>query len=150
VLLFLCVFISSTISAAPLQVGDSSPVIELKDQFDKAMLINEQTKMILFAAEKSTSEQVTKALEMLPPTSLADKGAVYMADISGMPGFITKMVAIPRMQKLAYSVTLIRNSKESEFLPKKAGAVTLIQLEAGRVKGITYLSGEAEIAQALK
>ena len=60
------------------------------------------------------------------------------------------MVAIPRMQKLAYAVALIRNSKESESLPKKTGTVTLIQMEAGKVKGITYLSGEAEIAQSLK
>lgn len=150
VLLFLSVFISATICAAPLQVGDGAPSIQLKDQFDKAVLINEQTKIILFASEKSTSEQVTKALETLPPTSLVDKGAIYVADISGMPGFITKMVAIPRMQKLAYAVALIRNSKESESLPKKTGTVTLIQMEAGKVKGITYLSGEAEIAQSLK
>ncbi len=150
ILFLLALFMSSTLCAAPLQEGDAAPLIELKDQFDKSVLINEQTKMILFAAEKSTSEQVTKALEGLPPNALVDKGAIYIADISGMPGFITKMVAIPRMQKLAYTVALIRSSKESEFLPKKTGAVTLIQIEAGKVKNVAYISGEAEIAQTLK
>ena len=143
-------FMASHLMAKPLQLGDGYPVIQLNDQHEQAVVVNESVQMVIFAAGKSTSELMTKTLEALPPTTLKDKKALYVADISGMPGFITKMVAIPRMQKMPYSIGLIRDEALSQIFPKKESAITIIRWQAGKVTEIRFVTTQAEITQALQ
>jgi len=150
--LFLCGFAliaSANQPAGAVRIGDGL-TLELKDQHDKSVAINEQTNMILFAAGKSTSALMSKTLEDLPPSTLKDKKALYVADISGMPGFITKMVAIPKMQKRPYTIALLRDEALSKRFPQKDGAITIIQLRAGKVTDISFVIKQEEITKALQ
>jgi hypothetical protein len=150
--LFLCGFAliaSANQPAGAVRIGDGL-ALELKDQHDKSVAINEQTNMILFAAGKSTSALMSKTLEDLPPSTLKDKKALYVADISGMPGFITKMVAIPKMQKRPYTIALLRDEALSKRFPQKDGAITIIQLKAGKVTDISFVTKQEEITKALQ
>ena len=150
--LFLCGFAliaSANQPAGAVRIGDVL-TLELKDQHDKSVAINEQTNMILFAAGKSTSALMSKTLEDLPPSTLKDKKALYVADISGMPGFITKMVAIPKMQKRPYTIALLRDEALSKRFPQKDGAITIIQLKAGKVTDISFVTKQEEITKALQ
>ena len=150
--LFLCGFAliaSANQSAGAARIGDSL-TLELKDQHDKSVAINEQTNLILFAAGKSTSALMSKTLEDLPPTTLKDKKALYVADISGMPGFITKMVAIPKMQKRPYTIAILRDEAQSKRVPQKDGAITVIKLKAGKVTEINFVTKQEEITKALQ
>ena len=150
--LFLCGFAliaSANQPAGAVRIGDGL-TLELKDQHDKSVAINEQTNMILFAAGKSTSALMSKTLEDLPPSTLKDKKALYVADISGMPGFITKMVAIPKMQKRPYTIALLRDEAISKRFPQKDGAITIIQLKAGKVTDISFVTKQEEITKALQ
>jgi hypothetical protein len=150
--LFLSIF-ASLASANPLagtaRLGDSL-VLELKDQHDQTVVINEQTNLILFAAGKSTSALMSKTLEDLPPTTLKDKKALYVADISGMPSFITKMVAIPKMQKRPYTIAILRDEAQSKRFPQKDNAITIIKLKSGNVTEITFVTKQEEITNALQ
>lgn len=136
--------------AAPLSVSDALPAINLKDQHEQAFVVPEDVQVILFAAEKGASELMSKTLETLPAGILKDKKAVYIADISGMPGFITKMVALPRMQKLAYSIALVRDAKDAEFLPRQPAKVTVIKVQQGKVTALEYVDEPNQIRQLLK
>ena len=150
--LFLCGFAliaSANQSAGAARIGDSL-TLELKDQHDKSVAINEQTNLILFAAGKSTSALMSKTLEDLPPTTLRDKKALYVADISGMPGFITKMVAIPKMQKRPYTIAILRDEAQSKRVPQKDGAITVIKLKAGKITDINFVTKQEEITKALQ
>ncbi len=150
--LFLSTF-TSMASANPTtgaaRLGDSL-VLELKDQHDQTVTINEQTNLVLFAAGKSTSALMSKTLEELPPTTLKDKKAIYVADISGMPGFITKMVAIPKMQKRPYTIAILRDEAQSKLFPQKEDAITVIKLKSGKVIEITFVTKQEEITNALQ
>jgi hypothetical protein len=150
--LFLSTF-TSMASANPTtgaaRLGDSL-VLELKDQHDQTVTINEQTNLVLFAAGKSTSALMSKTLEELPPTTLKDKKAIYVADISGMPGFITKMVAIPKMQKRPYTIAILRDEAQSKLFPQKEDAITIIKLKSGKVTEITFVTKQEEITNALQ
>ena len=131
--LFLSAFTSlasANSSAGAVRLGDSL-ILELKDQHDQTVAVNEQTNLILFAAGKSTSALMSKTLEELPPSTLKDKKSIYVADISGMPGFITKMVAIPKMQKRPYTIAILRDEAQSKRFPLKDDAITIIKLKAG-------------------
>ena len=150
--LFLCGFAliaSANQSVGAARLGDGL-VMELKDQHDQAVAINEQTNLILFAAGKSTSALMSKTLEELPPTTLKDKKALYVADISGMPGFITKMVAIPKMQKRPYTIAILRDEAQSKRFPQKDGAITVIKLKSGKVTEITFVTKQEEITKVLQ
>ncbi|MEY4625200.1 MAG: hypothetical protein RL061_725 [Pseudomonadota bacterium] len=150
--LFLCGFAliaSANQSAGAARLGDSL-IMELKDQHDQTVAINEQTNLILFAAGKSTSALMSKTLEDLPPTTLKDKKALYVADISGMPGFITKMVAIPKMQKRPYTIAVLRDDAQSKRFPQKDDAITIIKLKAGKVTEINFVTKQEEITKALQ
>jgi hypothetical protein len=150
--LFLSAFTSlasANPSAGAARLGDSL-ILELKDQHDQTVAINEQTNLILFAAGKSTSALMSKTLEDLPPTTLKDKKALYVADISGMPSFITKIVAIPKMQKRPYTIALLKDDALSKRFPQKDGAITVIKLKAGKVTDINFVTKQEEIVKALQ
>lgn len=142
--------ISFSVSAQTLTLDAALPKLQLNDQHDQVVTTSQDLQMILFAGEKGTSELMTKVLEALPPSTLKDKKAIYIADISGMPGFITKMVALPRMQKLPYQIGLIRDAKDAEWLPKKSQHVTAIKIQQGKIVAIDYLIDANQINQLLK
>jgi hypothetical protein len=142
-------FASANPSAGAARIGDSL-LMELKDQHDQMVAINEQTNLVLFAAGKSTSALMSKVLEDLPPTTLKDKKAIYVADISGMPGFITKMIAIPKMQKRPYTIAILRDEAQSKLFPQKDDAITIIKLKSGKVTEITFVTKEEEVTKALQ
>ena len=140
---------SANPSAGAARLGDSL-MLQLKDQHDQTVAINEQINLILFAAGKSTSALMSKTLEGLPPTILKDKNALYVADISGMPSFITKIVAIPKMQKRPYTIALLKDDALSKRFPQKDGAITVIKLKAGKVTEISFVTKQEEITKALQ
>ena len=142
--------ISFSVSAQTLTVGAALPSLSLNDQHDQVVTTSQDLQMILFAGEKGTSELMTKVLEGLPPSTLKDKKTIYIADISGMPGFITKMVALPRMQKLPYQIALIRDAKGAEWLPKKPQHVTVVKMQQGKIVAIDYFIDANQINQLLK
>jgi len=136
--------------AAPLLPGESLPAINLKDQHDKPLAIAPDTRLVFFAAEMDASRLMAKALEALPAATLQDKKAVYIADISSMPGLISTMAALPKMQKAPYRIALVRFEKEGERLPRKPGAVTVLKVEAGKVSAVEFARDTQQIGAHLK
>ena len=126
------------------------PAISLKDQHDKPLAIAPDTRVVFFAGEMESSRLMAKALEALPPATLQEKKAVYIADISSMPGLISTMMAVPKMQKAPYRIGLVRFEKEGERLPRKPGAVTVLKVDAGKVSSIEFASDAQQIGGYLK
>jgi hypothetical protein len=137
-------------TAAVLQLGDALPAINLKDQHDKQLAIAPDTRLIFFAAEMDGSRLMSKALAMVPPSTLKDRNAVYVADIGGMPGLVSSVFAVPKMQKEAYTVALVQNSKEAASLPRKPGAVTVLKLDAGKVSAVDFAQDLQQLKRHLK
>ena len=147
--LSLC-FAALLATAAPLQTGEFVPAMKLKDQHEQPVVITRDTRIIFFAAEMSASRMMTKALEGLPASTLKDKSAIYIADISSMPAPISTFVAVPRMQKLPYSVAVLRYALEGSQLPSKAGAVTALRIDDGRISSVEYAQSAQDIGRYLK
>jgi hypothetical protein len=136
--------------AGTLQGGDPLPPLALKDQHAKSVAVAADTRLIFFAAEMSSSKLVSKALEALPPTALRDGKAVYIADISSMPGAISTWIAIPKMQKLPYAVAVVTDASETSALPRRPDAVTVLKTEAGRITAVHFASTSEELIAYLK
>lgn len=137
-------------AAAPWQAGDALPTVNLKDQHDKPLAIGKDTRLIFFAAEMAGSKMMTSILEALPPTTLQDRKAVYVADISTMPGPISIMVAVPKMKSRPYAVGVVRFERDAIDFPRKRGAVTVMKLDNGKISAVEFAQEPQQIAAHLK
>jgi hypothetical protein len=137
-------------AAATLLPGEALPAISLTDQHDKPLTLAPDTRLVFFAAEMDGSRLMTQALEALPPATLQEKKAVYIADISSMPGLLSTMMAVPKMQQAPYRIALIRFEKEGQRLPRKPGAVTVLTIDVGKISSVDFARDAQQIRDHLK
>ena len=137
-------------NVTPVQTGTSLPDMVLTDQHDERMTVGRETRIIFVATEMAASAMMTKALEALPSTTLKERQAVYIADISSMPQPISTIVAMPRMRKLAYRIAVVRHARDLAHLPRKPGSVTVVSTDGGTVRAVDFASSPEAIAAYLK
>jgi hypothetical protein len=92
---------------------------------------------------------VREALAERDQAFLDAHGAVYIADVSGMPSLITKTFALPGMRRRAYRVLLDRDGSSTRDIPYVKGKVTVVRLDALRVIGVAHVNSVDEVAAAL-
>ena len=136
-------------SVQPLGVGQALPELGLTDQHERAGDIGGGTNLVLFAPDRESSELAHGVLEKIGGETLEEAGVRYVADISAMPGLVTRMFALPKMRDYSYSMLLGREAADTAVLPRQDGELTLIRLEAGSVTDLSYVGTEAALRAAL-
>jgi len=121
-----------------LLVNEKISNFSLTNQFDEKKTIDEKVQIIIVSFEKGTGKEVNEFLEEKNPDFLKNHNAVFIANISGMPMFITKMFALPKMRKYKHEILLIYDEKENRFKAKE-GMSTLYRLENGVIKSIEFI-----------
>ncbi|WKE67033.1 hypothetical protein PVT67_07285 [Gallaecimonas kandeliae] len=101
----------------------------LKDQFDKALPVPGQAKVIFFAADMDGGDLVKDTFGKAKDDEMAKAGVLYVADISKMPGLVFKLFAKSKMQKYPYRMALDRDGDVTAGWPRQKGAVTVIEGE---------------------
>ncbi len=129
-----------------LKVGDAVPKLQLNDQHDKPFPLPADTRLLVFTADKSAAEMINGLLKQQPADYMSQRKMVYIADISAMPGFITSMVALPKMRDYAYRIAIGAEKEQTEMLPRAVDSVTVIGVESGKVKSIQQFK-ETEVNQ---
>ncbi len=148
ILAVLCLFgVVGGAVAAELQTGDAFPQLSLPDQHDQVTRIPQHTRIVLFAADKAASDLLNDFLAKQAADLLPTNNVEYIADISGMPGLITRWIALPRMREQPYRILLAKNAELVAFLPRMDAAVTVIRLKDARVEVINHVSTETELAR---
>lgn len=127
-------------------VGVSS--FDIADQHDNLQQINTDTQAILFSRDMSGNGIIKDSLAQVGGTLPANW--VYIADISGMPDFITKFIAIPRMKALSYPIALDKNGKVTYDYPYEERAVSLIKVQGLRVVDVQYFYSSDKLVKALE
>ncbi len=136
-------------AASPVAVGQALPELKLKDQHDKPWTVAPSTRLLMFAAGRKASSLVQVVLQDLPKDHLTRRQAVYLADMSKMPGFITRSFALPALKEMPYAIGVSLDEASLASWPRQPDAVTLIELEQGVVMRIIYTAVEAELRAAL-
>jgi len=80
-------------------VGDTIEPITLQDQHDVPSSVDESTKLILFTTGMKGGKVVRKAIEDKEADYLAKRNALFVSNISGMPGFIAKTFALAKNEE---------------------------------------------------
>lgn len=137
------------LASPPLQPGQALPELTLKDQHDQAWKVSADTKLVLFAAGRKASNLVQTVLADQPAGFLATRQAVYLADLSRMPGFVTRTFALPALREMPFVLGVVLDEALLKDWPRQDGAVTLIALQDGRVSTVSHASTEAQLRTAL-
>lgn len=135
--------------AGPVEVGQPLPALTLKDQHDKAWQIGADTRLVLFAAGRKASNLALAVLSAQPRDFLEQRKAVYLADMSRMPGFITRTFAMPSLREQPFRVGVSLDERVLADWPAQPDAVLLIDLQDGRVSRVRSAGSEAELRTAL-
>lgn len=127
---------AETVQDGPLTPGTPLPALSLSDQFDQHHDVAACRDLLLFAPDRDSAGVAQDYLDARAAAGL--DGVCYIADISGMPGVITRLFALPAMRDYAYPVLLGRTPADTLRLPRRAGQVTVLTIRAGSVDAIGF------------
>lgn len=136
--------------AQALEVGERLPGWTLSDQFDKPYTLEGNLQILLVARSMAGAKLLGAALEGRPKGYLEARRALFVADISRMPGLIGRLFAIPAMRDYSYRVLLDR---EAQVVPQYAApetGVLWLQLEHGVLRGRKVFTEAAALRAALE
>ncbi len=137
-------------SAQALESGERLAPWTLNDQFDKPYSLDDSLRILLVARSMDGAKLLDAALEGRPKGYLEARRALFVADISRMPGLIGKLFAIPAMRDYSYRVLLDR---EAQVVPQYAapeGGVLWLQLEQGVLRERRTFSDALALRAALE
>jgi hypothetical protein len=149
-LAFSAVLMADAAFAQPYAVGDSIAPFTLEDQHGKSRTVDASAKVILFSRDMEGGDLLKQGLGEVDREYLNSRGAVYVADISRMPGLIAAMFAIPAMRDRPYSMLLDRDGKTTARLPDTKGQATLVFLDRLTVQRIVHVSEAPAVRRELE
>jgi hypothetical protein len=138
------------VHARPLAVGDAMPALSLPDQHGKQHTLQPGTVAVVLSTEMPHSKLLNQYLEKRGRDVFAERHIVYVSDISPMPAPITKMFALPKMQKYKHTMWLNRADDFAKQFPVRPGRLLIMKLGLDlKVTELVYVATTAELEQAL-
>jgi hypothetical protein len=142
--------VANAASAQHYAVGDAIEPFTLEDQHGESRSVDASVKVILFSRNMEGGDLLKQGLSGVDPGYLKGKQAVYVADISRMPGLIATMFAIPAMRDRPYSMLLDRDGKTTARLPDAKGQATLLFLDRLTVQRIVPVTEAPAVRRELE
>lgn len=136
--------------AQALETGERLAPWTLSDQFEQAYTLDDDLRILLVARSMDAAKLLDAALEGQAKGYLEARQALFVADISRMPGLIGKLFAIPAMRDYSYRVLLDR---EAQVVPQYAApeeGVLWLQLERGVLRERRVFTDAAALRSALE
>jgi hypothetical protein len=140
--------LAAAASAEPLGEGDVVDPFSLEDQRGVVHPVGADVRLILISRDMDGGALLKEALEDAGADEawLAERKAVYVADISRMPGLVARLFAIPRLRGRGYPVLLDRDGAVTARLPTADQRASVIRLDALRIASVVH----AESADAVR
>ncbi|BCN92391.1 hypothetical protein THMIRHAM_01760 [Thiomicrorhabdus immobilis] len=128
-------------------------VQSFEDQWEKPIELNQQVKWLVISQAKDAGKVVKESFDTLQLADLNQYQLLYIADISGMPGFVTKMFALPKMRDNAFRMALIKqegllNKMQIAGLDKEF--VTVLTLDGLKVRNTQVFRDQATFTSFLQ
>lgn len=150
ILITLAISPLSNAQTSTIQLGSAIPSMALLDQYEKPWSIPADTRLVLFSGSRDANAIAQGILSQKPADYLKSTNAVYLSDMSKMPGFITRNFALPSMRDLPYSLGVALNANETINFPREDGALTAIFLDNGKVTSIEFIKTTARLNEILE
>lgn len=135
--------------AEPVTVGQALPTLAIQDQHEQSWQMTNTTRLLILATNRSASGVVQNLLNTQDKHFLSSRHALYAADLSRMPGLITRSFALPALRELAYPVGIVMNGQLLKDWPRHDKAVTLLWLNKGTLERIEFAQDDTQLRHAL-
>lgn len=148
--LYLVLLLTFSWMAQATEVGTQLTQRTLPDQHDENATLDGQTRLLLVASSRDAAELVDNAIKEQPEGYLEARDALYVADVSQMPSFITKWVLKPSMRSANYRILL---DYESQVAPEHLGTgddVLWLELDDLEVRNRQTFSSSDALREALE
>lgn len=146
----LSMIITLSVWAVPYTVGQTVSPLELEDQHGNHTTLQTMPKTLIMAYEKGTGATVNEYLNAQDKGYLKKYNAVFIADISQMPGLVTKLFALPKMRKYIHTVLLIRDEQQGLRFPSKEEKITVMKFQDNLLKEVKFITTTAELKAAIE
>ena len=149
-----CVLAGSLALAQPVegapQPGQAWPSMAVQDQHGEPWTLRPETRAVLVAVSRRASDLALTVLSSQPEGFLDARRVQYLADMSRMPGFITRAVALPSLRAQPFRVGVVLEEGRLAGWVPNAEQLTLFELEQGRVMAVRPLPDEAALREVLE
>jgi len=147
-LLALLLLVTAASAQGPTVVPDRLETFELPDQHGVTHRVGDDVRVLLLSRDMDGGAIVRAALETKGEEAasfLATRGVVYVADVSGMPGIVRRLFALPRMRSRPYPVLLDTTGDVTRSLPSEEGRATAIWLDELRPVGVEFFASADDL-----
>jgi hypothetical protein len=148
-IVLLPVLIAVAAGAEPHGVGSVLPRFSLRDQHGDPHTLDASARLILFSRDMDGGDVIKETLGEQGGAFLEQKHAVYVADVSGMPRIIRRVIAMPRMRRRPYRMWLDTEGTVTADFPSTEGKATLLFLDRLRITRIEQVASPDELRRAL-
>ncbi|MCL1076265.1 hypothetical protein [Shewanella dokdonensis] len=146
----LALFTARPALASEYAVGDVLRPLELQNQFETKQTLDSNNKLLIFTRSMAGSKIARTALDGVNAEAMQGIGLIYIADISGMPSLIARLVAIPKMKDFSFPVALDREGQPTKLFPVAEDTAALINLQQLKITQIRYFDDADSLKQALQ
>lgn len=135
-----------------LVVGKSLSDMALKDQFEKAQVLDASTKKLIFAFSKDTAHICNDYFVTQSPTYLNENNTQFVADVSAAPSLIRSMFILPGLKDFKHTVLLLDDKKVAA--PYKANMnlekIVVAYIDDKSITKIITISSEDELKKVIE
>jgi len=136
--------------AAPLAAGSALPAITLADQHDRKAALGPDVRIVVLTRDMAAGDAFKEGFAGMDQAALELRGAVYVADISGMPSMIASMFAVPKMRDRSYRILLDRDGVATRDFPHAEGRPTVLFVEQGEITRVVQPASGDELRELLQ
>lgn len=129
--------LSGLLFANSFKVGDNLSSFSCDNQFGKKVTVTSNTKKMIVAFSKEKGEIMKQFLDK-NPDYLKTQNAIYIADVSSAPAFVTSMFMMPKFKSYTFEMGVITDESKAKQFPKQDDMISIISLEEGVVKNIEF------------
>jgi len=128
----------ASVAVAAVGVGGRIAAVRLEDQHGKVGVVDAGTRVLVVSRDMDGGGLVKEAFADVDQAWLEVRRVVYVADISGMPALVSRLMAVPRMRGRAYRVLLDRDGAVARELPHEKGRATVLRLDDLVIRGVEH------------
>ena len=139
--IFACTACATQPTSSPLEIGNKVDFSLLEDQFGNSFRFEKNMELLIFTDDMQASRDVRDTMGKVAPGCYEQGKLVFMADISGMPRLITRLIALPKMRDYGFPVWLDYEGDATGALPVKDEFISMISINNGAITDIDFVIG---------
>jgi len=137
-------------SAASYGLGSRLAKVTLQDQFGAKHTIDDRVHVIVLTRDLAASDMIKAALGHNGKAVLDKYRAVYVSDLSSMPGLIRQYLAVPKLKERTYPMLIDTSGEFSAHLPSREKHATLVFLDGMKIVAVEYVTNPDTLVPTLR